>query len=325
MTKFDPLRPVPCVYYKHGRYWLVKRNKWIAIGKTLDEALAEYARIGASSKTGGMGLLVDDALPGILRGKADSTTEQYKLAAATLKRKLAKFDPEQVTTKTVYAIQSSLADTPNMANRVITVLRMVFDYGVKHRQGITANPCTGVKRLTERKRERLLTDDEWHAIHGAAGARLQIIMELQHLTGQRISDVLSIRRSQIKDDGIAFTQAKTGAKLLVRWTPELRAAVASANALSADRPALTLLRGKYGGPPDYRSVVKQWQDACAAAAVEDAKLNDGRALSATSTKRQGKSAQALLGHTSPAMTERYLRDRDTPQVEGPILPKKSFK
>jgi integrase len=153
--------------------------------------------------------------------------------------------------------------------------------------------------------------------------RLQVVMELQYLTGQRISDVLRIRRSQIGDAGIEFEQQKTGKRLLVRWTPELRATVAKANALSKVL-AVTLLRGKYGKAPDYRATVDQWHAACTAAGVEDARLNDGRAMSATATKRQGKSARSLLGHTSEAMTERYLRDRETPEVDGPSFPKKAI-
>jgi hypothetical protein len=57
--------------------------------------------------------------------------------------------------------------------------------------------------------------------------------------------------------------------------------------------------------------------------VKDARPNDGRAGSATATKAQGKNPTALLGHSNAAMTERYLRDRETPMVDGPVLDKKS--
>lgn len=320
MTKFDPIHPVPCVYFKHGRYWLVKRNKWHDIGVTLEEALGEYARRSETPK-GGMAALIDDALPSILRGKAENTVAQYKIAAETLKRKLAQFAPSQVKSKHVAGIKKAMADTPNMANRVLSVLRMVFAYAVEE-QLVDSNPCVGIKRHAEKKRTRLISATEWDAIHEAAGPRLRVIMQLQFLTGQRIGDVLKIRRSQITADGIAFKQQKTKAQLLVRWSPELRAAVAAAEALHDGPPTLTLLRGRWGGAPDYRSVLEQWNVACEAAKVEDAKPNDGRAMSATNVKRQGGDAQALLGHTSPAQTERYLRDRETPEVKGPSIKKR---
>lgn len=307
----------PCFYAKHGAFYLVKANKWTRLGDDLATALAEYGRLMSAPKQGEMAKLIDAAMPSILRGKADNTKLQYDIAANTLKRKLIQFAPPQVTSKTVSRIQASMAETPNMANRVISVLRSVFDYAVANVDGVESNPCVGIKRLPEHKRTRLLSAEEWHAIHDQADARLKLIMEMQLATGQRISDVLSIRRSQISDDGIVFKQKKTGAQLLVRWSPDLLAIVEAAKALTADRPTLTLFRGRYGGAPNYTAVSEQWAIAVKAAGVEDARLNDGRAMSATATKRQGKDAQALLGHATPAMTKRYLRARETPEVDGP--------
>jgi len=132
--------------------------------------------------------------------------------------------------------------------------------------------------------------------------------------------VLSIRRNQITADGIEFQQGKTGSKVLVRWTRHLRAAVRAAEDLSANKPpALTLLRGRYNGAPDYKSVYDQFKEAATAAGVADASINDGRAKSATTARAQGLDAQALLGHTSPRMTARYLRDRAATEVRGPNI------
>lgn len=310
----------PCFYPKHGAYYLVKANKWTRLGTDLGLALAEYARLMETARVGGMPALIDSALSLITPGLAKTTRTQYAGAAEVLKRKLRQFEPHEVKGRHVAAIMESLASTPNMANRILSVLRQVFDYAVK-RQLIDDNPCNRIPRHHEAKRTRLLSDDEWQAIHAKAGPRLRVIMELQYLTGQRIGDVLSIRRSQLTDEGITFEQQKTGARLLVRWSPDLRAAVAAANALSSVQ-ALTLLRGRDGGPPDYRSVAAQWAKACEAAGVKDARLNDGRAMSATAARRQGQDAQALLGHTSAAMTARYLRERGTPEVSGPTIPSK---
>lgn len=307
----------PCFYLKHGAYYLVKNNKWTPLGRELPTALAEYGRRTQQAKATGMAKLIDAALPSICQGKAENTARQYEAAAKILKRKLVEFEPQQVTQKTVYGIQASLAEHPNMANRVISVLRGVFNYAVKHAPGVTANPCLGVTRLLEEKRKRLITEDEWRAIHAQAGPRLQVIMELQYATGQRIGDVLSIRRSQIVGEGLTFKQQKTGKLLTVKWSPELRAAVARANAMSTS--TLTLLRGRNGGAPDYRTVADQWTKACAAAGVIDARLNDQRAQSLTAAKRQGKNPQILAGHSSENMTTRYLRNLDVPEVEGPSL------
>jgi integrase len=55
--------------------------------------------------------------------------------------------------------------------------------------------------------------------------------------------------------------------------------------------------------------------------VEDAHLHDLRAMSLTHAKAQGLNATALAGHTSEAMTARYLRSKEVPEVSGPDLSK----
>ncbi len=319
MTTFNPAHPVPCVYLKHGAYWLVKRGVWTRIGKTLEDALAEYARRVSPAATGKFPALIETTLQHHIKAKklAKSTGEQYRLAADILKRKFAAFDsPDQVKGRHVAKIKTDGAATPNMTNRVVSLLRTLFGYWVES-QLCDGNPCVGVKRHDEGKRTRYLTDAEWWSIHAAAGPRLRAIMRVEYLTGQRIGDVLKIRRSQITDAGIEFRQQKTGARLTVRWSPALRAAVDEALALHGGVPALTLFINRKGKAPDYRSVLLQWHTAAALAKVADSRPNDPRAKAATDTKRQGKDATALLGHTNEAMTDRYLRDRETPQVEGP--------
>jgi integrase len=142
-------------------------------------------------------------------------------------------------------------------------------------------------------------------------------MDLLFLTGQRIGDVLAIRRAALSEEGISFEQQKTGARLVVLWTPELRDTVARARLLYANVRAFTLLHNRRGKVPDYRTVKDQWDKACVACGVENAHLHDVRAMALTAAKLQGKDPTALAGHSSQAMTERYLRDRTIPMVEGP--------
>jgi integrase len=142
-------------------------------------------------------------------------------------------------------------------------------------------------------------------------------MDLLIRTGQRVGDVLRIRRTDLTDEGIRFVQQKTGAKLVVPWTPELRAVVDRAKLLHGNIRALTLLHNRRGKTPDYRTVQLQWTKACAAAGVTDAHIHDLRAVALTAARKQGLNATRLAGHSSPAQTERYLRDREEPLASGP--------
>lgn len=305
----------PCVYLRHGAYWYVKGGKWRRLGATLVEALEEYARLH-EQPAGGMPKLIDLVLEHIRPKLAKSTARQYDVAARKLAKALIEFSPEQVKPKHVAAIKVAMASHPNMANRCLSVLRLVFQYAVEW-QLVDSNPCIGIKRHAEHKRSRYLTDDELVAIHGKAGPRLRCIMDVLYLTGQRVSDVLRIRYADLTPDGIRFEQGKTGARLVVRWTPELRAAVDHAKALHGNIRALTLFHNRRGKTPDYRTVRDQWEAACEAAGIADAHLHDLRAKAITDAKRQGKDPTALAGHVSAAMTDRYIRQRETPLVDGP--------
>lgn len=308
----------PCVYHKHGAFWLVKRGKWEKLAATLPDALAEYARRIQTHSSGSMPALIDRVLAHHSPKLATSTQSQYHIAGEKLKKFMADFTPEQVKSKHVAAIKLHLADTPNMANRVLSVLRIVFQYAVEW-QLCESNPCVGIKRHDEAKRTRYITDEEYAAIYAAAPPRLQIIMDMLYLTGQRIGDVLRIRYADIDQDGITFMQQKTGASLLVRWSPDLRATVERARNLHGNLRALTLLHNRRGKTPDYSTTKIQWNRACEKAGVTDAHIHDLRAKSLTHAKQQGFNPQTLAGHTSEAMTDRYIRLRETPQVDGPKL------
>jgi integrase len=310
----------PCVYFKHGSYWLVKRGKWERLAATMPEALAEYARRTQTHTKGSMPELIERVLAHVSPKLAKSTQSQYRTAGERLKKFMAEFSPEQVRPKHVAAIKMHMAYTPNMANRVLSVLRIVFQHAVEW-QLCESNPCVGIKRHEEAKRTRYITDAEYSAIYAVAPPRLQIIMDMLFLTGQRINDVLRIRYADIGQDGITFAQQKTGARLLVRWSPDLRNAVERARTLHGNLRALTLLQNRRGKAPDYSSTKIQWNHACEKAGVTDAHIHDLRAKSLTHAKQQGFNPQTLAGHTSAVMTDRYIRLRETPQADGPEFAK----
>lgn len=304
-----------CVHLHHGAYYYVKSNVWTPLGKELPVALAKYASIVEGPKGGGVPKLIDDALPIICRDVSPNTAAQYRIAARKLKKSLAEFSPDQVLPKHLAAIKLAMADRPNMANRVLTVARLIFGYALEN-QLVSINPAVGVKRHREAKRDRLPLQAEVEAITAKANPRLGVIVDLLRYTGQRCNDVLRIRLTDLLPEGISFRQQKTGAYLIVGWTPKLRATVEAAKGLGSHSEYLlpSKVRGK---PPDYRSVKHQWDEAREAAKVENLHLHDLRAMAATQARTEGKDAQALLGHASPTQTATYLRGRVARIVEAP--------
>jgi len=304
-----------CVHFRHGAYYLVKQGKWHPLGKDLGHAMAEYGRRLAEPK-GGMTALIDNALGDLKQRVAKNTWSQYQAAGRKLKHMFADLTPQQVLPKHIVQMKRMMRDTPNMANRCLSVIRQVFDYALEE-QLVDSNPAVGVKRHAEAKRERLISTKEYRTIYAQCDERLRLIMDLLYFTGQRVTDVLRIKLTDLLPEGIAFTQQKTGARLVVRWTPELKAVAKRAEKLRSHPKATTMLHNRFGKAPDYSSIKLQWNNATKAAGILDADMRDIRAMSGTATDDQGLDATKLLGHASPLMTKRYLRGRKVPEVDGP--------
>lgn len=312
----------PCVYRRHGAYWLVKGGKWTRLGSELEESLSAYARL-LERRQSAMGALLDrvmDEAQG--RRLAHNTLVQYRQACDRLGTILRDFGPEQIKPMHVAQIMDHHRDTPNAANRLRTVLKLAMDLAI--RIGLReTNPVTPIKPFREEKRDRYLTDEEYSAIHAAAPAPLRLIMDMCYLTAQRIGDVLEIQLRDLTEDGILIRQAKTGRRLCIAWSPELRALVAEAKVAQPERKVIRLDAPGYlfaqrnGRLRSYRGVRDLWDRACRRAGIEDAHLHDLRAKGLTDADRQGLNATQLAGHSSEAMTRRYLRDKAPLMVAGP--------
>lgn len=303
-----------CMYRKHGAYYLVRQNKWVRLGTDLPSAMQRYSRL-ISADRGDMVGLIDRMLEDA-RGRVKARTlEQYELAAQRLKTALVEFAVDEVQPHHVGQLMDHYRSTPNFANRMRTLLRQAFSIAV--RTGLReSNPVTEIQPFAERKRTRYVADDEWHAIYGQASPTLRCMMDIAYYTAQRINDVLEIRLSDVTDEGIQFTQEKTGRRLLVSMTPELRDAIERAKRLHGSRP-MYLLGQRNGRIRSYRGARDLLCRAAERAGVDDIGWHDIRAKSITDAKRQGLNAQQLAGHTTEAQTVRYLRGRETTVVVGP--------
>lgn len=314
------------MHFKHGAFYYVHKNTWERLSGDYPEALSMYAERMSPQAAGGMADLIDRVLAKIAPNLANNTVSQYRIAANKLKPILVEFRPDQVKPKHIAMIKEDMADTPNMANRCISFLRVVFQYALEW-QEVESNPCIGIKRHTEKKRDVYVTDEQFAAIKSNSPVWLASILDLSYLTGQRIGDVLAIRTEDVTDEGIFFKQQKTGAKLLVQMTPDLLAAIEAAragnNKLKKDEAHL--LWNRYGKKRDYGSVKDAFDKARTEAGLKHITIHDLRAKSLTDTKLQGNNATELAGHTSERMTDRYIRVRVPVKATPPDMPKKKGK
>lgn len=283
------------------------------MGKDLQTALLAYSHLHGDSNSG-MARLIEEALPTITKGKSDNTVKQYQGIAAKLKDIFQEFHPKDVKPSDIAELKKAYSDKPNMGNRMLSLIRLIFSYALEHRI-VDFNPALGIKRHPESHRERLITDEEFNLIHQHASPRLKSIMEIQKLTGQRIGDVLKIKRSDLLKEGISFEQQKTGRKLIVKWSEELNTAVLRASKTFGE--GVYLFTNKKGKATDYSTLKVMFWEATEKSGVKDARPNDLRAMALTEAEGQGVDPTALAGHATAATTRRYLRNRKPKLVEGP--------
>ncbi|MFI8479686.1 tyrosine-type recombinase/integrase [Pseudomonas sp. NPDC078700] len=316
-------RHLPARMYQRGpSYYYVEAGKWENLGKDYVQALMLYAKRNSNSSKNAMTDLIDRVMEHITPRRAKNTIEQYSMVAERMKVYLAEFEPSQVLPRHIAQIKMHLADTPAMANRTLSFLRVAFGYALEWGD-VDSNPCVGIKPHAENKRDRYITDQEFHAILAQCSEYMKCVFELTYLTGQRISDVLAIRLSDVSEEGIQFQQKKTGSKVLVSMSPDLRAIIARCKALPRPVRGMNLICNKKGLQVDYSTVKVTWAAARKAAKVDDVKIHDLRAKALTDTKRQGNNAQKLGGHSSERMTARYLRNREHDVAHPPQMPKET--
>lgn len=310
-----------CMYQKHGAYYLVRKGKWERLSADLQEAVQIYARRISDRNQGGMPDLIDRALAHHRKKVSENTAKQYELASERLKTIFMEFEPRQVLPKHVAAVKMELSDTPNMCNRILSFLRIVFGYALEW-QEVDSNPCIGISRHAEGRRDRYITDAEFGALLTAASPYIRSILEMCYLTGQRIGDVIAIRLADISDDGVSFVQEKTGSKLIVAMTPDLQAVIDRAKALPRKMRTLTLFCSRAGKPVRYETVKDAFHILRGKTGILDVKIHDIRAKSLTDADSEGKNAQTLGGHTDARMTARYLRGRLPKIAQAPTMPAK---
>jgi integrase len=283
------------------------------LGKDLQGALSKYASI-CGERPSGMAELIEEAIPTITKNRSANTVSQYVAIAARLKEVFQEFQPKDVKPSDIAELKKAYSDKPNMGNRILSLIRLIFNYALEHRI-VDFNPALGIKPHQENKRTRLITKDEFNTIHKKASPKLKLIMQVQSLTGQRIGDVLKIKREDLLKEGISFVQEKTGRKLVVRWSEELNRAVLSASKVFGEGEYL--FNNKLGNQTDYSTLKVMFQTAIKKSGVKDARPNDLRAMALTAAEGQGVDPTALAGHSTSATTKRYLRDRKAKLVDGP--------
>jgi integrase len=211
---------------------------------------------------------------------------------------------------------------PRAANYALAILSKIMSWAERHEfRPRNTNPCRGVQRYSESKRERFLQPDELARLGAAldhaatnnlAGPFALAALRLLILTGARLSEILTLEWSFI-DLGrkmIFLPDSKTGQKP-VSLNDDAAAVLASLPRL-ANNPYVIV--GNRTGA-HLVNLQKPWQTVRKLAGLEGVRIHDLRHTFASVAVASGGSLPEIgrqLGHSQPQTTQRYAHLADDP-------------
>jgi integrase len=205
---------------------------------------------------------------------------------------------QEVTRGDVKAVISRIK-APFTQNVTLASLSAIFSWATKEELA-TSNPCTGISKNPTRSRERVASDDEirrlWAALTDMGSVEADVL-KVCLLTGQRSSEVLSLRRQSVeRSDGGAWWNipgtARKGGNSHRVWLTGL---------------ALDIIGDGFDGAKRLDRVM---QHACREANITPAiRPHDARRTFATLTARffGREPVSRLLGHADKSVAAIYDR------------------
>lgn len=318
----------PRVYLKHGAYYLVTlQNKWKRLCAEKEGLRAMYVALASFVDADA----TKDRMPAVIARWYESKIESgdwssqkqkddQKRAADHMAAEFDEIKPAQVTTPGCAAYLKPFLSKARTYNLHRTMLRQVLSFAALEGLRSGANPVDDVPRRKTPGRHRVVTDAEVKALKKAAlkqprnGAALVQMIDLAMITGQRIGDVIRLRWQDVTKEGVLFDQGKGQGrtKLLVKWSPALRAAIAACK--RGDKIGY-VLKSERGTGYTYGGLRSSWDRLCEKAGVDDLHIHDLRgragvdALLDDEGEEDMKAAQNLLGHSSEGMTRHYVKGK----------------
>lgn len=316
--------------FKHGAYYyrvpeslseLWDGKKEFRLGKTLNEAYRTWAeRLELYSDAKTMAELLDRYAWEVIPTKAPKTQESNNISIRKLKPVFGHMPIDSVKPKHVYQFKDKRGrDGKTAANRDIEVLSHAFTKAIEW--GLTENhPIKGkVQKFSTLPRRRYVEDWEIEEALKVASLFIRNYIRLKLLIGLRRGDMLSIKLSDLKDDGIHVTPRKTahstGKRMIIEWSDSLRLAIDEIKKVRKKINSIWLFHTNKGQPyikengtaNGFDSIWRRFMNK----ALKETKLierfteHDLRAKVASDTESEH--ARQLLGHATQEITDRIYK------------------
>lgn len=193
---------------------------------------------------------------------------------------------------------------------VVQLLSTVLAWGAA-RDWLPTNPLLGFRKGPKARRMRYITDGELAAILAACDPPLALLVRFMHYTAARRSDVFNLKWDAFDDEGLHLKTQKTGAAILFRWGPQLRAIYDEARR----KPVIGMY--VFSGPRGAKlKPEREWarfKAAAARAGVKGVTFHDLRRKRLTDYQARELTdlAQKVAGHTDARTTRGYYAAPET--------------
>jgi integrase len=297
------------VYLKHGAYYFTDAaGKMHHLGRTLPDMYRALAQHMGPEGTP-LRLIRDVVLRyrlEILPGKGAHTQIDHARYLTMIDDVHGAMRPRDLRPVHIRQFIDKLATKRTRANRCLEVykhlLRMAVQWGA-----LDENPAREISKLSLAKRRRYITDAEFAAVYLQGSPMIQCAMDLAVLTGLRRADLVALTRDHLTDAGIEIETGKTGKRLIIEWSDELRAVVDRAKGLKPQvrRHLIANRLGKGYTPCGFSTQFRKVLVKVYPEKVGRFRFNDIRAKSASDDTLEA--ATARLGHASSATTVKHYR------------------
>lgn len=241
------------------------------------------------------------------RGLKNSTLKFYSNRINILKNNFSNVNLEDVTTRLISDFIGSYSKRkPTMAKLLKSLLSDALNEAIargiidKNSASVIKNPRVVVQRPR-------LTLEQFNYALLNANDKYRNIFLLAILTGQRISDLVKLKWTDIQDDKIFIQQLKTDTKIAISIDLHLKCVDCSI------RDVLNNLHNNKETVCNTSiSSLRNWFAKCLPASKKNPTFHEIRSLSARlyEKERGAEFASALLGHKSMLMTSKYLDVRN---------------
>ncbi len=228
---------------------------------------------------------------------------------------------EDITRKDVQEWHGKLHETPGNANRALATLSHIMtvceDWELRP---TNSNPCLGIKRYRENKRDRYLNENELRRLidtinqceaEGLEEKSMMIFFRMLIFTGARQGELLTAKWEYVNRDDMALElpDSKTGKKKInlcaeaVAEIDKLERVVGNPYLFPGYFKDIEEKLGRHHSPPN-----QMWHRVIKRAGLKDFRKHDLRHAYASFAIMAGLTLEEigqLLGHLTPQTTKRY--------------------